>query len=193
MEIHKTKVMDIADLTPAPYNDELRDMPPEALEALGESLREFGLVEHIVWNARTGYVVGGHQRLKILQASGVKKAPVVIVDLDPSREKALSIALNAPHLQGEFTDAVGAVLDELAANLPELTTALDLEQLRPPPLTPVKLEIGAEPEPDDMADAGESINTAVLYPCPKCGLRIQPDNIADWLRRAGYKVEKISE
>ena len=63
--------MRIADLAPAPYNP--RQISEEALAGLGTSVDRFGLVEPVVWNRRTGNVVGGHQRLKVLQARGVER------------------------------------------------------------------------------------------------------------------------
>jgi DNA modification methylase len=57
-------------------------------------VHEFGLVEPLVWNVRTGNLVGGHQRLKVLVARGDTAAQVSVVDLPLEREKALNLALN---------------------------------------------------------------------------------------------------
>ena len=56
--------MKIRRLRPAPYNPR-RELKPgsPAYEKLAASLREFGLVEPLVWNEASGYVVGGHARL----------------------------------------------------------------------------------------------------------------------------------
>lgn len=64
MDIRKVPV---GQLNPAPYNPR-RDLQPgdPAYEKLSRSINEFGCVEPIVWNERTGNVVGGHQRLKVL-------------------------------------------------------------------------------------------------------------------------------
>jgi len=61
----------IAELQAAPYNP--RVISQEMLDALGASINRFGLVEPVVWNRRTGHVVGGHQRLKVLQAQGIMR------------------------------------------------------------------------------------------------------------------------
>jgi hypothetical protein len=58
------------------------------------------LVEPLVWNKQTGNLVGGHQRLKVLKEQGVKEVEVSVVDLEPTKEKALNIALNKA--QGEW-------------------------------------------------------------------------------------------
>lgn len=92
MEIRR---MRIDDLVPAPYNPrvDLRPGDPD-YEKLKRSIQEFGLVEPVVWNKRTGHVVGGHQRLKILRELGYEEVEVSVVDLDEEREKLLNVALN---------------------------------------------------------------------------------------------------
>ena len=92
MDIRKVPV---GQLNPAPYNPR-RDLQPgdPAYEKLSRSINEFGCVEPIVWNERTGNVVGGHQRLKVLRESGLSEVEASVVDLDPDREKALNLALN---------------------------------------------------------------------------------------------------
>ena len=63
-------------------------------EKLKRSIEHFGYVEPIIVNDRTGLVVGGHQRVKVLKDLGYTEIEVVHVDLDDTNEKALNIALN---------------------------------------------------------------------------------------------------
>lgn len=85
----------IDSLKPAPYNPRKDIQPGDAeYEKLKRSLEEFGYVEPVILNERTGYIVGGHQRLKVLRELGVSEIECVIVDLPEEREKALNIALN---------------------------------------------------------------------------------------------------
>ncbi len=108
--VQNIQEIDITDLKPAPYNP--RVMSESAMAGLTQSLRRFGLVEPIIWNKRSGYVVGGHQRLKVLQTEGVERAQVVVIDIDDSEEKHLNIALN--NLSGEWDyDALKKLLAEL--------------------------------------------------------------------------------
>ena len=85
----------LTDLIPATYNPrkDLKPGDPE-YEKLKRSLDEFGYVEPIIWNKRTGNVVGGHQRLKVLKADGIKEVDCVVIDFDEEKEKALNVALN---------------------------------------------------------------------------------------------------
>ena len=100
-----------SELTAAPYNP--RTISDTALAGLKASIDKFGLVAPVVWNKRTGHVVGGHQRIRALEMSGATEAPVVVVDLPESEEKALNVTLNNPGIQGEFTPDVLPMLDEL--------------------------------------------------------------------------------
>jgi ParB-like chromosome segregation protein Spo0J len=84
-----------AQLTVADYNPR-RDLQPEDAEyqKLRRSIEEFGYVEPIIWNERTGRVVGGHQRLKVLLEQGREDIEAVVVDLAEKDEKILNVLLN---------------------------------------------------------------------------------------------------
>ena len=88
----------INEISSAKYNP--RKITDEALGRLTKSLAEFGNIQPITWNVRTGNVVGGHQRLKVYKAMGKTEVDVWAVDLDEQKEKAANIALNK--LSGEF-------------------------------------------------------------------------------------------
>ncbi len=85
----------VAELNAATYNPRVTLEPgmPE-WEKLKTSIEQFGNVEPVVWNRRTGNVVGGHQRLSVLKSMGYESVPCSIVDLDEKEEKLLNIALN---------------------------------------------------------------------------------------------------
>ncbi len=98
MEVVKKK---INDLKPAPYNPR-KDLQPydEEYKRIKNSIDRFGYVDPIIYNKRTGLVVGGHQRLKVLKDLGYSDVDVVEVDLAEDEEKALNIALNK--ISGEW-------------------------------------------------------------------------------------------
>jgi ParB-like chromosome segregation protein Spo0J len=107
--------MPLDQLKPAPYNPRV-DLKPNdpRYRKLLRSVRTFGLVEPLIWNQRTGHVVGGHQRLKILRDLSVKEAPVSVVDLSPEREKALNVVLNNREAQSDYdTTRLSTLLAEL--------------------------------------------------------------------------------
>ena len=102
--------MKVEDLRPADYNP--RTISDKAFAGLSESMDKFGLMAHIVWNKKTGNVVGGHQRLRHLIDLGVKETDVIVVDLQDKDEIALNITLNNPHVRGDFTAEIMEQLKE---------------------------------------------------------------------------------
>lgn len=88
-------------INPAAYNPrkDLQPGDPE-YDKLQRSIERFGFVEPLVWNERTGNLVGGHQRFKILVARGDTEIEVSVVDLDEAEERALNVALNK--IEGEW-------------------------------------------------------------------------------------------
>jgi hypothetical protein len=103
---------------PAAYNP--RKISKEALKGLQASIERWGVVQDIVVNSRNRVVVGGHQRLAALKAAGVHDIPVTWVDLDEADEKALNVALNNPHIAGEFDDTLQDLLDDIRSGVSQL-------------------------------------------------------------------------
>lgn len=106
----------LQELIPADYNPrkDLQPGDPE-YEKLKRSIDEFGYVDPIIWNKRTGRICGGHQRFKILKAQGVEEAEVVIVDFDEEKEKAFNIALNK--VNGDWDkDKLALLITDLQAS-----------------------------------------------------------------------------
>lgn len=123
----EVRYMPISELKPSPQNP--RKITPEAFEGLKNSLKRFGIVQSIILNKRTGHVVGGHQRVAALKALGHEAAPVTIVDISETDEQLLNVSLNNPHIQGQFTDDLQAILDQLHSSLPDDVGPLNLNDL----------------------------------------------------------------
>ena len=87
------EIKKLSDLKPAPYNP--RQSTKKQEKKLQESLTKFGVVEPIIFNKQTGYIVGGHFRVRELKKLGYKEVECVIVDLSEEDEKELNIRLNA--------------------------------------------------------------------------------------------------
>jgi hypothetical protein len=100
------EIKKISELTPAPYNP--RESTEKQESQLKQSLKKFGVVEPIIYNKQTGYIVGGHFRVRELQKLGYTEIECVIVDLSEEDEKELNIRLNANTGQWDW--------DELANN-----------------------------------------------------------------------------
>jgi len=106
-----------------PMKDNPRKISDEQLKMLEKSIDKFGYIEPIVWNRKTGNVISGHQRLKVLMSKGMKEVEVVSVELDESQEKALNIAMNKISGDWDFSKLNNILkeLKEIDEELFELT------------------------------------------------------------------------
>ena len=157
MEIRK---ISIDKINPAKYNPRLDLQPgdPE-YEKLKKSLKEFDLVEPLIWNKRNGNLVGGHQRLKILIEQGRTDVEVSIVDLSDSKEKALNLALNK--ISGDWDlPKLKDILEELNTGEFDMEiTGFDDDEIE-------KL-INQIHNFDEQKEYDENIETT--NKCPECG------------------------
>lgn len=110
-------------IKPAAYNPRIDLQPGDPdYDKLQRSMEEFGFVEPLVWNRRTGNLVGGHQRFKILQARGISHLEVSVVDLPLEREQALNLALNK--IGGDWDERKLADLLTGLAEIPDFDVGL---------------------------------------------------------------------
>lgn len=152
------RTIPIEQINPAAYNPRVDLQPgdPE-FEKLRQSIEEFGYVEPIVWNERTGNMVGGHQRYKVLKSRGETELIVSVVDMDLEREKLLNIALNK--ISGRWDEeALGALLADLQASGVEISLSGfetdEIESLIES--LPCNVEV-SEPVLEDNFDVGETL------------------------------------
>lgn len=113
----------IHQLNPSPYNPRinLQKQDPE-YQKLKKSIETFGYVDPLIWNSRTGNLVGGHQRLKILIESGLEEVEVSVVDLRAEEEKSLNIALNK--IAGQWDEEKLATLLQELNQIPNFDVKL---------------------------------------------------------------------
>ncbi len=128
------RTIPITDLRAADYNPRVELSPGmPGYERLRRSIVEFGLVQPIVWNERTGNVVGGHQRLAVLRNEGREMVEVVVVSMEEAREKALNVALNNSQVGGEWDpDKLLSLVQDLheLPDFDETLTGFDANDLR---------------------------------------------------------------
>lgn len=112
--------VNLSDMNPAEYNPRF-DLQPGDInyDNLEKSLLNNGLLRPIVWNQRTGNIIDGHQRYKILKAHGVERTMCAVVDKSMEDEKAANVALNRAH---------GSFENDLLQNMLE---GMDLEGIDP--------------------------------------------------------------
>lgn len=96
--IHRSKI------TEHPFNP--RRITPAAKKRLKSSLDKNGFLDVLTWNKRTGRLLSGHQRLKVMDATSETKDDYTVtcrvVDLEEKDEAAPLIAMNNSQAQGEF-------------------------------------------------------------------------------------------
>lgn len=115
----------INEIKAAPYNPRMRLQPgDDRYERLKRSLQEFDLLQPLVFNRRTGHLVGGHQRLEVLKNEGAEEVDCVLVDLPLEREKALNVALNNPAVGGDWDVGLLTPLLEELESLPAVDATL---------------------------------------------------------------------
>lgn len=117
----------LEDLKPSEYNP--RKITKKELERLKASIKEYGYIEPIIWNKRTGRVVGGHQRLKVLQELGHKETQVVVIDVDEKKEKTLNIALNKISGEFDFPKLKDLIVEIDTGEFPIELTGFDYDEL----------------------------------------------------------------
>lgn len=87
----------------ADYNPRFID--DRAKKKLKKALKEHGLIEPIIWNKKTGNLVGGHQRLEqldSLEGNQNYDLDVSVIFVDEKEEAILNVQLNNPSMQGEW-------------------------------------------------------------------------------------------
>ena len=146
----RVEMVSIRKIRPAEYNPR-KDLKPEDAEyqKLKKSIDKFDCVETLVWNKRSGNLVGGHQRLKILIDRGDKEVLCSIVDLCLEDEMALNVALNK--ISGEWD---GLKLADVFCHLDQMNYDLDLTGFDTPEIEYIVEGPTGEPEdqqiPEDM-------------------------------------------
>ena len=84
----------------------------EFMDTLKISMKEFGYIQPIIWNKKTGNIISGHQRFKILKEEGKKEIEVIEVDLSEAKEKAALIGFNkigAEWSSDKLSDLLGEI------------------------------------------------------------------------------------
>jgi hypothetical protein len=96
-EIHRKQ------LVGAIYNP--RVITDQERTKLKKAIARHGLVAPVTWNERTGNIVGGHQRIGIMDSlmkTGDYSLTVAVIDVDEAKEKELNVLLNNTSAQGSW-------------------------------------------------------------------------------------------
>jgi hypothetical protein len=190
----------ITDLNPAKYNP--RKISREKLQSLKDALLEFGDLSGIVFNRRSGNLVGGHQRCKVIppdaeititatydpptRTGTIAEGHIMLdgekytyreVDWDEAREKLANLAANN---QGGENDE--EMLADLLSSLGDFKVDLSL--------TGIDLNILDVNEDGELEEVMEEIRP---YSRTHILLSFPPDKLIDispWLEKI-YEVKGV--
>jgi DNA modification methylase len=97
-------------------------------ETLARSIRKFGFNVPIVARRADGTIIGGHQRLRAAIRLGLKRVPVIFVDLGVEQSRLLNVALNK--IGGTWDDELLArAFAELAPETDLTLTGFDSDDI----------------------------------------------------------------
>ena len=103
----RTQTIQRKSILNAPYNPRVID--DYAFNSLKANIKRIGLLETLVWNERTGNLVSGHQRIKILDILNKTddyELTVSVVNLSEKEEKEQNIFFNSKSVQGDFDESL---------------------------------------------------------------------------------------
>lgn len=167
-------------IEPAKYNP--RKISDEAKKKLKANIKRMGVMGGIVWNKRSGRLVGGHQKLMILDElqkydRETKENDYTIrveaVDLSDQEEIEQNIFLNNKNAQGEFdNDILSTLLNDIEVKNTGLDDfdlnllgfelpSFEIDEVEPEPLEEIKPKSKEEKKEDIKAKKEASTEKAV--------------------------------
>jgi hypothetical protein len=167
-------------IEPAKYNP--RKISEEAKKKLKANIKRMGVMGGIVWNKRSGRLVGGHQKLMILDElqkydRETKENDYTIrveaVDLSDQEEIEQNIFLNNKNAQGEFdNDILSTLLNDIEVKNTGLDDfdlnllgfelpSFEIDEVEPEPLEEIKPKSKEEKKEDIKAKKEASTEKAV--------------------------------
>jgi hypothetical protein len=124
-EIRTVKLSDVK-----PFDENPRTIDERSRKGLQASLDRFGYVDLIVWNEKSGNIVGGHQRFSLLKENGVEEADMIVVDYPEKEELAANLTLNNPEIEGDWDDPITELLEHVQDIDPELFGDINFDDLQ---------------------------------------------------------------
>lgn len=154
MEFKKLK---IADLMPADYNPRKALKPGDSeYEKIKNSISEFGYVEPVIVNSDMT-IIGGHQRVTVLQDLGYSEIDCIVIEIDKTKEKALNIALNK--ITGEWNKEL---LADLIADLQDSDIDVGVTGFEPPEIEQLFNTVHDKKIEEDEFDVEEELQKPTI-------------------------------
>lgn len=186
----------IDELVPADYNPrkDLQEADKE-YQDIKRCIQAYGLVIPLIMNKRTGNLVNGHQRLKVLKALGWTEVDVSVVDMDEKKEKALNLALS--RIDGDFDNkALINVMSEIrTAGIDPITlgfTKSEIEKMFPKEME-VESLFGEDADNPFTDDAEEPEETEVVATVGKYRFNMEKSQVEEVMAQIRYRNGFVKE
>lgn len=188
----------IKDLKPAEYNPriDVRNNK-EFYNKLKKSIDSFGYVTPVIYNKKTGNLVGGHQRIAVLEDMGYKEIDAVEVDLSIDEEKSLNIALNK--ITGDWDmNKLASVIDSITDDDLKYVTGFDEQEI-----DKLMVDAGLVDINDEKTDVAALIEKEAKYKPERgdlfqlgdhlllCGDSCDSGAVSGLFRKAGKKADMV--
>lgn len=157
-------------LTPAPYNP--RRMSEHDGQNLIRSLKDYGVIENVVVNQRSGNIVSGHMRVLSAVKAGIATVPVHYIDVDDVTERQINLTMN--RTRGEFDDQG---LAEMLAWLATQDADLSHTGFQDAEIANIMNGVCDIGMPDFLpvgADEQGRLDQKASVTCPECGHEFRP-------------------
>jgi hypothetical protein len=164
------QTLPLKQLLPHPQNPRVHPEPdsPEWAQLRKSLINVY--FDPLVWNKRNGLLVSGHLRRKVLDAMGVTKADVVVIDVDEDAHLALLMAANNQH--GEFNFQLVA---DIMKGLQERGYDLDLTGFNAETLG--QLSDGTHPGMDEDTSENGSLVAAIQVSIAEPTISVRPGQV----------------
>lgn len=186
----------IDELVPADYNPrkDLQEADKE-YQDIKNGILTYGLVIPLIMNKRTGNLVNGHQRLKVLKALGWTEVDVSVVDMDEKKEKALNLALS--RIDGDFDKkALSNVMSEIkAAGIDPVTmgfTKSEVEKMFPKEME-VESLFGEEADNPFTDDDEEPEETEIVATVGRYRFSMEKSQVEEVMAQIRYRNGFVKE
>lgn len=165
------KVIQLSPNSLIPHPNNPRIISDHSFQGLKESIKMFGFQQPVVINSKNE-ILSGNQRTKAAIELGIEKIPCVKVKFASDiEEKCFLITMNNKAIEGDFTEEVNSIIDEIRLELGnDFVFDLNLEDVL------AQLNEVGEDE-DEIADTGNEKKGRELdegdfsefnCKCPRC-------------------------
>lgn len=157
-----------------PYVNNARNHPPQQIEKIASSMREFGFVNPVIIDSKNN-VIAGHGRIEAAKKLGLDEVPCLLVDhLSDAQRKAYILADNRIQLDSDWNEDLLKIELE---GLEDLDFDLSLTGFDETELDTLFDNINFDPATEEEQGQLDELDP-IWISCPHCGKEFnQRDNV----------------